>query len=120
MSSPVSMSEATEIVKQFEYLKGKSFEPGAEPWFPIEAVAVAPWDDINKRIFIEYYKTKKNPREALRFYQGPYYDVIVICCLKESDWYVFKDIASYCKEHKIKYVQKQEKSNYSVSKWMNH
>ncbi|MBA3828474.1 MAG: hypothetical protein H0X33_06020 [Taibaiella sp.] len=74
---PFSFEQASTICKDFSHLLGTEYHTGSG--VSIKHVAVAPFDEENKDVFIYNYKTqKKITKESLLGYSGPFYDVLVI------------------------------------------
>ena len=60
-------------------------------------MAVAPYDEINKWIFLQYYREGFSAAAALAQYPGYFYDVVVIGRSAEDLDCVLWDIAAYIK-----------------------
>lgn len=65
-----------DLCNTYQHIRGTAF--AGPPRGIVECVAVAPFDNINKFIFLEFYKESGDPMKALEFYKFPYYDVIFI------------------------------------------
>ncbi|HXS35163.1 MAG TPA: hypothetical protein VN721_00570 [Flavipsychrobacter sp.] len=95
----LTLIEAKAICKDFQHLVGKEFDKSGTV---IECVIVSPLDDINKWIFSQYYLEKRNNVEALKYYSGPYYDILIIASIKAGDKTCkYKDLRSYLNENDI-------------------
>ena len=95
---PLTYRQALAVCKEYQNLIGKSFDP-TEHWNEVECVAVAPYDEINKWIFTRYYSDLKSPVKALEYYEGHFYDVVVIARSRvDRNWCVCKDIKTYLEQ----------------------
>ena len=78
MKGSLNLSEAKALCNLYQNMVGLLFSEKSSEWGAVECVAVAPYDEINKHIFLEYYRQEGNAVRALRFYTVPYYDVVLI------------------------------------------
>lgn len=94
---PLNLEQALALSGKYQHLVGKEFitEDGAAGI--IEAVAISPFDDINKWIFLEFYKESRSVKKALEYYQYPYYDVLIITKTEPGVKPLFEDIRTYCR-----------------------
>ena len=89
----LSLIQAKAICRDFQHLVGKEFDENGKI---IECIAVSPYDDINKWIFSQYFLEKRNCIDALKYYAGPYYDVLVIAAPQLGDKIcTYTDLSSY-------------------------
>jgi hypothetical protein len=70
--------QARRLREAYSYLEGQELALNDRTGGRIETVAVAPYDEINKWIFMQYYQESRDCEKALDFYEAPYYDVILI------------------------------------------
>ena len=101
MRSPFSLKQATLACEDFKYLIGKPLRARADLCEPVIQVLEAPWDELNKWIFIQHLNETNDWDDAISFYSPPYYDVILLAAFKDKDGYFYKDLRSYCEEHRI-------------------
>jgi hypothetical protein len=76
--SPLSLSQARLVCKEFRYLTGRPYHNELPDILKIDCVSVAPYDEVNKHIFITEYKDCSDPDQALKLYEGKLFDVVVI------------------------------------------
>ena len=104
---PLSFEEANHICSNFQYLVGKRLNSGRTV-SKIDSVVVAPFDDVNKYIFMLEFRNRRDAPEALKMYDGNDYDVIVIGVVHgESTEYICKDLESYLAETNIRSRQSE-------------
>jgi hypothetical protein len=96
MHQPFSRRQANLIVRDFEHLVGASIEGQPDFYHPIECIAIAPWDEINKWIFLQFYMDSRDAKEAITHYKNNFFDVILIARFKDKDWVTYRDLRSYC------------------------
>lgn len=91
---PFTLLQAKNIADRYQYLVGQPYgEDGNSPL--ISCVAVAPFDELNKWIYINFYADERDPQKALKYYYYPYYDVLVIAPSSECPGYSYKNIRDY-------------------------
>lgn len=83
IENALSLREAKKLCAAYQHLVGKEVHGGAGRSV-IESVAVVPFDDINKWIFLEYFIEHKDVSKAMDFYKVPYYDVALIVRDKQN------------------------------------
>jgi hypothetical protein len=77
--APYSLNEAQQICEDYQFLVGQAFDTASPIDSTIESVALAPFDQINKRRFIIFYLLFNDARSALTHeYKGLLYDILVI------------------------------------------
>ena len=91
-----TLAQALAICHDHQYLVGDVY---AEPDI-IACVAVSPLDPLNKYIFNTYFIDSQDPVQALQFYHGPYYDVMVI----SSTHLKYMDLRSFLKTRNIDFA----------------
>ena len=102
--TPFTPEDAAEVCEDFEDLIDTEFKIGTSPVLLIESVAVSPFRDEDKRIFTENYYTTKDNANAIGFYSGHEYDVILITSDPEiEDSYGYMDIRTFAELRGIKY-----------------
>lgn len=100
--TPLTKEQAERISKDYQYLVGKEFINEHSVAATIEAVTVAPYDDINKYIFLLAYCECNNLAAALDNYMGHVFDVLIVGkCSAETTELVHGELAPYLKENNI-------------------
>lgn len=77
IENSMTLKEARALCSRYQHLMGQTVKVDNEPC-TIECVAVGPMDDLNRYIFLEHYKSYKDPKQALEFYKVPFYNVLLI------------------------------------------
>jgi hypothetical protein len=99
---PLNRKEAEELCESYRWLVGRRFNTDPEDTTTVECVAVAPYDDINKYIFIAQYKDCQDVAKALNLYEGEVFDVVVIAqVISERIKVLVTDLRTYLEEQKI-------------------
>jgi hypothetical protein len=107
MNKPLTYDQACQLQQAFLWLKGQPFESDKKTPAVVKEVAIIPWDDLNKQIFLEYYKSRKNIEHAIVFYQKKRFNVGVIAWdLAGTDCFL-KDLRQYCSEFKVPFDRKK-------------
>jgi hypothetical protein len=100
--TPLTKEQAERISKDYQYLIGKEFINEHSVAATIEAVTVAPYDDINKYIFLLAYCECRDLRAALNNYEGHVFDVLLVGkCSSETAELVHRELIPYLKENNI-------------------
>jgi hypothetical protein len=116
--TPLTLLQAERLSQDFQHLKGQVFSNDYALAATIEAVAVAPYDDINKYIFVLAYREHSKPEEALKLYKGPLFDVLVLGKLvSDRVQVVYRDLASYLLENNIPFDMQEYGFGGSNAKW---
>jgi hypothetical protein len=92
--------QAEMICYKYQYLTGKPYSTDKQNSWAIECVTVAPFDNLNKWLFIYTYEETDDPEGALFFYGSDQYDVILIS--RVNGEITFTDIRSYMAANHIK------------------
>jgi len=74
---PFNKNEARRVWQRYRHLQGQEYLENGTVTGIIECVAVGPYDDINRYIFLEYYLDCGDPWKALEFYHAPFFDVVL-------------------------------------------
>jgi hypothetical protein len=74
----LTFEQATAITNHYQHLKGKELCVSGKGCGIIENIVVAPFDDINKFIFLRDLTEHGNPVSALEFYSKDSYDVLLV------------------------------------------
>jgi hypothetical protein len=103
-SRPFTLQQANSIVNDFKHLVGTSFKD--DPEMAIQNIEVAPFDEENKRIFVDNYSRFGHRHDSLNGYVGHFYDVLVMA--KSADpaenKVAFEHIRQYAREGHMTYV----------------
>ena len=83
--TPFTLEEAEEICEDFEDLVDTEFKIGASPVMLVENVVAAPFASADKDSFAERYFASRDRHDALSFYAGADYDVLVITYEADDD-----------------------------------
>ena len=96
---PLSKREAELLCEKFQFLIGENFEQAHVQSPLIKYVVVAPFDDINKYIFIVEFSKSRDPFESLNIYAGGQFDVILIAeIISHTTSINYKDLDDYLNE----------------------
>jgi uncharacterized protein (DUF1330 family) len=76
--TPLTLQEANALCIQYKHVVGQPFCGEYLGLGNVEDVVVAPFNKLNKWIFLKYYQKFNDARQALSFYNDNDYDVIVI------------------------------------------
>lgn len=118
--TPLTLLQAEKLSQDFQHLKGQVFSNEYALAATIESVAIAPYDDINKYIFVLAYREHNDPEEALKLYKGPLFDVLILGRLvSDRVQVVYRDLASYLLENNIPFDMQVYGYGGSGSKWSN-
>lgn len=101
---PFSLDDAAEICEDFEDLIDTEFKVGQSPVLLIANVCISPFPEADKNTFVESYSLSKSSGEAISFYTGTDYDVILITCDPDDETnYSYIDIRTFAGLKGIKY-----------------
>jgi len=78
MTAPFTKEQARRARNQYRHLEGQEYLEDGVGRGTIECVAVTPYDDVNKYIFLEYYLDCRDPLKALEYYYAPFYDIALV------------------------------------------
>ena|GEM_PF-1638572 len=70
---PLAKWEALKLSADYQHLSGQRYGDHI-----IKALAIGPFDEINRHIFLFHLRDGGNINDALNFYHGPFYDVFLI------------------------------------------
>ena len=100
---PFSLEQAKAICNDFKHLVGDEYN---ETDAAIHYVAVTPFDDENKEIFLDNYRAVgKINDDSLIGYYGPFYDVEVIAHGKDERTNILhENIISFAHNNNLDYV----------------
>ena len=100
---PFSLEQAKSICDDFKHLVGEEYN---DTDAAIHYIAVAPYDEENKKIFLENYKAVgKINDDSLIGYYGPFYDVVIIAHNKEERSKILcENIISFAHNNNLDYV----------------
>lgn len=81
--APYTLAEARELLSEYQYLLGQSFD--REEKFVIDCVTIAPFEEAARQRFLIFYFLLNNAESALaQEYKGLLYHVLVIGRSKED------------------------------------
>lgn len=101
-NTPFTLDGADEIAEDFEDLIDTSFRTADGMLHEIDNVAVCPFYEEDRLVFMEKYRITGNKTEALAWYQGEEYDVSVITGTSKEGYVCF-DIRTFAEQLGIKY-----------------
>lgn len=81
---PFNEAEARKLSREHQRLVGQVTLNDKGQQGEVVAVTVAPFDTINKWIFLHFYQEHGDVRKAIEFYKPPFYDVVLIMKLSGS------------------------------------
>ena len=101
---PFTLDEANEIAEDFEDLIDTDFKGTEGLVYLIDNVVVGPFDEADQVVFANNYYRSKDKNEAINFYKGEDYDVIIFAHDAENETiYACFDIRSFAGQRGIKY-----------------
>lgn len=74
----LTLNEANSLCHEYQQLVGRLFCGEYREFGTIEAVVLAPSGKLDKWAFAKYYQKYNNAAQALSFYTGNTYDVLLI------------------------------------------
>lgn len=100
---PYTLSEAESLCEKLQHLVGYTFDPSNSSIGNVEAIAVSPFDQPNKKKFLLYYMLCCDLKKSLHEeYKGLLYDVIVIArSLDDANELVQYDIETWLGKNKL-------------------
>lgn len=99
---PLTLKQSKAICEDFQFLKGQLFNNIPTDEKVVDCIAIAPFDEINKWIFINYYAEYQDVEKALEYYCGPFYDVLVISKLQgDFGMHDYCDLRTYLQKHAL-------------------
>ena len=102
--TPFTIEEAVEICEDFEDLIDTEFKIGSSPMLLVAQVAITPFHETDKNRFAESYYQTKNSENALSFYKGSNYDVLLMIYQVDDETnYSYIDIRTFVNLKGIKY-----------------
>jgi hypothetical protein len=99
---PLTLQQAQRLQDHFMYLVGEPLNTGSSDGFVVTCVAVVPFDEVYKYIFLLDYRQCDDPAAAIAFYQGMLFDVAVISrVVSDKVQILHKDLHVYLQERNI-------------------
>ena len=96
---PMSKAQAEHFCHAYQHLVNSKFSVDPDTIQRVECVAVSPFDEVNKYIFIKQYKSCQQAGEALEIYGGQLFDVVVITrVVSQNVEFIYKDLNEYLNE----------------------
>ncbi|MBL7682676.1 MAG: hypothetical protein JNK00_04910 [Flavipsychrobacter sp.] len=74
----LSIAEAKALCKEYQHIVGQPFCGEYRELGDVKAVVIAPHGKLDKWVFTKYYQKFGNAEQALSFYTGDLYDVVLI------------------------------------------
>lgn len=102
MERPLSYIQAEQIRRSYEFLKGACYDKNLSH-LRVGEVAIVPWDDLNRFLFMEYYRVKRSAENALHFYHREYFGVAILAREATQNICYMKELKTYCQEFGIPY-----------------
>jgi hypothetical protein len=93
---PLTKGQASDLCQLHQHLNEQNIVHNGKSYF-VDKVVVAPYDDINKWIFLHHYRETKHAVHALSFYHVPFYDVILIVQQQKDSTLNYIDLKAYLK-----------------------
>ena len=103
-NTPFNLSKANDVAEDFEDLVDTDFRAQNGKVYVIESVCVAPFNEQDKQQFTDKYLSCRDREEAVSFYAGNEFDVLVFF-FEEADetaWFS-QDIRAFVTERGITY-----------------
>jgi|GEM_PF-2634572 len=102
MEKALSYTQAEQLRRNYAFLKGACYDKDL-PHLRVGEVAIVPWDDLNRFIFMEYYRVKRSAEKALHFYHREYFGVAILAREATQNICYMKELKTYCQEFGILY-----------------
>ncbi len=99
-----TLTKANDVAEDFEDLVDTDFRAQNGKVYVIESVSVSPFDEQEKRQFTDNFINCRDKVEAISFYNGGEFDVVVFFYEEhdEAAWYS-QDIRAFVAERGINY-----------------
>jgi hypothetical protein len=97
LTDSYTLSDARNACNRYMHLNGREYIRDGRTIGTIITVTVAPYDEVNKWIFLSLYRQHRNIAIALEQYTPPFYDVVLLIELADSQ-IVMKELSAYLKE----------------------
>jgi hypothetical protein len=95
---PMNFLQAARLGARFRHLEGNPFGSDCEAASQsVRWVVVAPYHAAERSRFLRYLLRTKSPVEALSFYRGPEYCVLVVACADRTNIH-YHELSVYLKE----------------------
>lgn len=108
----LSRSEAEKLSEQYQYLVGEQFSTNNDDKYVIDCVTIAPFDDINRYIFMLQYREGFSLADAISQYEGCLFDVVVLTrFVSEKTEIILRDLRSFLIERNIVYDREKQAEN---------
>ncbi len=99
-----TLAEALEICEDFEDLIDTDFNVDSPFEFLIRDVMPCPFGEEDKQVFINNYLQSKNKEDAISFYKGNEFDVILFAFDETDDAnFTYVNIRSYVENNGVRY-----------------
>ena len=108
IASAYTRMEAQDICDAYQYLEKQPYKENGITLGMVDCVAVAPFDNLNKWLFLHEYVDCKHPQKALAFYMPPYFDVLIILLMANGNL-SFQDIDTYVYNLDKKFILPSQK-----------
>ena len=103
-NTPFTLSKANDVAEDFEDLADTDFRAQNGKVYVIESVLVAPYHEEDKLQFTDNYLKCRNGSEAISFYAGSDYDVVIFFFEEADESALFsQDIRAFVAERGITY-----------------
>ncbi|RYE24751.1 MAG: hypothetical protein EOP51_06365 [Sphingobacteriales bacterium] len=97
-----TLLQARLVCKQYQHLAGKILLQEPTDFSRIECVAICPFDADEKRTFAYNYLNCGDPHNALEFYKGQHYDILLLArSVSDQSMMVFEELYSYLQHNSI-------------------
>lgn len=95
LNKALTRSTANAVFNTFKHLCGLPYYTEGIQRGIIEQVAISPYDDINKWLFLQNYIETRCAVDALRFYEVPFFNIVLIIAPDNNTPLFLKDLESY-------------------------
>jgi hypothetical protein len=102
---PMTLAEAEHLCDLYSILKGEVLCGCGEQQNLIDSVAVAPFDRLNKWIFVYFFLETDDIKQSIEFYKYSDFDVVLMSRDHANNEITYKDLRSYLLEQKKSYPQ---------------
>jgi hypothetical protein len=95
-----TLKQARAICHEHRHLIGKEISKDWRILAKVEAIIVAPYDDQSQYKFLEEYKKTGSVEKSIRFYNGAWFDVLLVGkSIRSSYETVTCTLSKYLEEH---------------------
>lgn len=100
----MTFAEAEHFCDLYSILKGEVLCGSGDQQYIIDTVAVAPFDRLNKWIFVYFFLETNDLQQSMDFYKYSDLDVVLMSRDMANNEIIYKDLRSYLLEQQKTYA----------------